>query len=131
VFKAAEIKAGKIQDHIRHQTRIQKTRQPTLMFDLDPPKSPKASALQDRYAERARRKVLTLLAANRDPAGMDYKDLFCEAMFFPVVTPSDLVGWLRAMHPDVEIRLGGVPTKRKPVPSEAFRVVVLNSKALK
>ena len=131
VFKAAEMKAGKIQDDIRHQTRIKKTGQPTLMFEPDSPKSPKALALQDRYTERARRKVLALLAANSDPAGVEYKDLFCEVMFFPVLTPDDLVDWLRAMHPDVEIKLGGVPTKRKPVPSEDFRVLVLNPKALK
>ncbi len=52
VFKAAEIKAAKIQDDLRHQAHIQKTGQPALMFDPNPPKSRKALALQFRYAER-------------------------------------------------------------------------------
>lgn len=131
VFKAAEIKAAKIQDDIRHEAHIQKTKQPDLMFDPNPPKSRKALALQSQYAERARSRVVALLAANTDPTGMEYKELFCEAMFFPLVTPDDLVEWLRRLEPNVRIDLGGVPTRRKPKPSEDFRVVVINPKLLK
>ncbi len=131
VFKAAEIKAAKIQDDIRHQAYIQKTGQPALMFDTNPPKSRKALALQSRYAERARGRVVAVLAASRGPKGLEYKDLFCEAMFFPLVTPNDLVEWLRALEPNIKIELAGVPTRKKPKPSEDYRVVVINSKALK
>jgi len=130
VFKAAEIKAAKIQDDIRHEAYIQKTGQPALMFDSNPPKSRKASALQYRYAESARNRVLAVLAASRGSAGVEYKKLFCEAMFFPLVTPNDLVKWLRALEPDIEITLEGVPSRKKPKPSEDYRVVVINSKAL-
>ncbi|MBC8029275.1 MAG: three-Cys-motif partner protein TcmP [Pyrinomonadaceae bacterium] len=130
VFKAAEMKAAMIQDDVRHEAHIQKTRQPDLAFDSDPPKSRKALALQSRYAEIARKKVVALLAANTNPAGVEYKDLFCEAMFFPLVTPSDLVGWLEALEPGVEIQLAGLRTRRKPKPSEDFRAVVINPKVL-
>lgn len=131
VFKAAEIKAARIQDDIRHQAHIQKTGQPDLMFDPAPPKSRKALALQSRYAERARMRVVALLAANTGPAGVEYKELFCEAMFFPLVTPNDLVEWLKALEPNVKVKLAGVPSRKKPKPSEDFRVVVITSKALK
>jgi hypothetical protein len=62
--------------------------------------------------------------------GVEYKKLFCEAMFFPLVTPNDLVKWLRALEPNIEITLDGVPSRKKPKPSEDYRVVVINSKAL-
>ncbi|MGI9065389.1 MAG: three-Cys-motif partner protein TcmP [Pyrinomonadaceae bacterium] len=130
VFKAAEIKAAKIQDDVRHEAHIQKTRQPDLMFDSDPPKSRKALALQSRYAERARNRVVALLAANTEPEGVEYKDLFCEAMFFPLVTPNDLIEWLEALEPGVEIQLAGVPSRRKPKPSEDFHVVIINPMVL-
>lgn len=130
VFKAAEIKAAKIQDDIRHEAYIQKTGQPALMFDTNPPKSRKASALQYRYAESARNRVVAVLAASRGSAGVEYKKLFCEAMFFPLVTPNDLVKWLRALEPNIEITLDGVPSRKKPKSSEDYRVVVINSKAL-
>jgi three-Cys-motif partner protein len=131
VFKAAEIKAAKIQDDIRHQSYIQKTGQPALMFDTSPPKSRKALALRFRYAERARNRVVAVLAASRGPAGVEYGKLFCEAMSFPLVTPNDLVEWLRALKPNIEIELAGIPSRKKPKPSEDYRVVIINSKALK
>jgi hypothetical protein len=131
VFKAAEIKAAKIQDDIRHQTHIQKTGQPALMFDTNPPKSRKASALRFRFAERARKRIIALLADCRGPAGVEYQKLFCEAMFYPLVTPEDLVEWIRALEPNIRITRGGVSSKRKPSPAEDDRVVVLNSNQLK
>ncbi len=131
VFKAAEIKATKIQDDLRHQAHIQKRGQPLLAFDPNPPKSRKALALQSRYAERARKRVIAVLATSGSAAGVDYKRLFCEAMFFPLVTPNDLLGWLEALKPNIEVKLGGVASRKKPKPSEDYRVVVLNSQALK
>lgn len=130
VFKTAEIKAAKLQDDLRHQAHIQKTGQPALMFDPNPPKSRKAVALHLRYAERARNRVVAILAASRSPEGVEYRELFCEAMFFPLVTPNDLVGWLAALGPIIRIDLSGVPSRKKPKPSEDYRVVVINPQAL-
>src|SRR6266498_3674689 len=126
VFKAAEMKAARIQDDLRHEAHIQKTGQPALIFDPNPPKSRKAVALQFRYAEKDRNRVVAVLAASRSSEGVEYKELFCEAMFFPLVTPNDLVGWLRALEPNIRIDLGGVPSRKKPQPSEDYRVVVIN-----
>ncbi|MEA2203294.1 MAG: hypothetical protein QOE77_70 [Blastocatellia bacterium] len=130
VFKAAEIKAARIQDDVRNQTRIQKTGQPGLLFDLEPPKSRKAWALQRRYSESARKQVIAMLRQNSTPDGVAYRDLFCEAMFFPLVTPNNLVNWLNEMKPNIEFRLAGSPSRRKPSASEEDRVVVINSTAL-
>lgn len=130
VFKAAEIKAAKIQDDIRHEASIQKTGQPAFIFDTDPPKSQKTFALQSRFAEKARYRVMAVLNASRGPAGVEYRKLFCEAMFFPLVTPDDLVRWIKALEPNIKITLDGVPSTKKPKPSEDYRVVVINAKAL-
>lgn len=131
VFKGAEIKASKIQDDIRHQAHIQKTGQPVLMFDINPPKSRKALALRSRFADKARNRVVGLLAAKKEHSSIEYKELFCEAMFFPLVTPNDLVEWIRELEPNVQIRQAGAPTGKKPKPSEDYRVVVINPQALK
>lgn len=125
------MKAARIQDDIRHQAYVEKTKQPALLFDTNPPKSRKASALQRRYVERARQKVIEVLTGGTSAAGLEYKDLFCEAMFFPLVTPSDLRGWLNALEPNIRLELNGAPTKRKPKPSEDFRVVITDVEALK
>ncbi len=80
VFKAAESKAARIQDDIRHETHIRKTKQPVFLFGDGPPKSRLTSQLRTRYIHRARQKVLELLSENISPAGLPYADLFCEAM---------------------------------------------------
>lgn len=127
VFKAAEIKAAKLQDDIRHQALILKTKQPNLMFDAEPPKSRKAWELQQRYSERARTKVVAILSANTSPKGVAYTDLFCEAMFFPLVTPNDLVSWLIKLKPHINLQLVG----RKPSPSQDDdRIIVINPGAI-
>jgi hypothetical protein len=46
--------------------------------------------------------------------GLAYRDLFCEAMAFPLVTPEDLVQWLAKLAPNVEIVLEGSQRQRKP-----------------
>jgi hypothetical protein len=66
-----------------------------------------------------------------DSSGVAYADLFCEAMAFPLVTPNDLVEWLKALEPNIKVNLAGVSSRKKPKPSEDYRVVVINSKALK
>jgi hypothetical protein len=61
---------------------------------------------------------------------VSYSALFCEAMAFPLVTPDDLVGWLRALEPHIQITLNGVPSTKKPKPAEDYRVSVINRQAL-
>lgn len=132
VFKAAEIKAARIQDDLRQEARVRKAGgQLEFPSDDGRPRSRLIWELQQRYADIARRKVINVLSTNTSAEGVPYKELFCEAMAFPLVTPDDLVAWLKALKPNIEVNLGGVPSRRKPRPSEDFRVMVINPKALK
>lgn len=131
VFKAAENKTAKIQDNVRQESRVSKTGgQLEFPSEGGPPKSRLIRELLQRYTRSARANVLNVLRANTSTGGVAYADLFCEAMAFPLVTPNDLVEWLRALGPNIEIRLAGVPSRKKPKPSEDYRVFVINSKAL-
>lgn len=131
VFKAAENKAAKIQDNVRQESRVRKAGgQLEFPSANGPPKSRLVLELLQRYTENARDDVLKTLRENASAGGVAYADLFCEAMAFPLVTPNDLVEWLRALEPHIEIRLAGVPSRKKPKPSEDYRVVVINPKAL-
>jgi three-Cys-motif partner protein len=132
VFKDAEIKAARIQDNIRQEVRVKKAGGQLELPSADGPvRSRLILELRQRYGRRARGKVLQLLSTTTSAEGVPYKDLFCEAMAFPLVTPNDLVGWLKELKPHIEVKLAGQPTRRKPSPSEDFRVVVINEQALR
>jgi hypothetical protein len=131
VFKAAENTAAKIQDRVRQESRLIKTGgQLEFPCETGPSKSRVIGELLQRYVRSARFNVLNVLRSNTSAEGVAYADLFCEAMAFPLVTPNDLARWLRELAPNVEIRVGGVLSKRKPKPDEDYRVVVLNPQAL-
>jgi hypothetical protein len=131
VFKAAENKAARIQDDVRQESRVKKGGG-QLEFPTDDGPSRWRLILQllQRYRRDARNSVLKLLRANTSAAGVDYSDLFCEAMAFPLVTPNDLIGWLMALKPNIDLRLAGSSSRKKPSPSKDDRVVVLNAMAL-
>ena len=131
VFKSAENTAAKIQDRVRQESRVRKTGgQLEFPSEAGAPKSRVIGELLQRYMRSARVNVLNVLRANTSAVGVAYSDLFCEAMAFPLVTPNDLVGWLRALGSNIEIRLNGTATRNKPKPSEDYRVVLINPKAL-
>jgi three-Cys-motif partner protein len=131
VFKAAENKAAKLQDNVRQESRVKKAGgQLEFPSDNGPQPSRLIRALLLRNMRNARSGVLKVLRANTSAGGVAYADLFCEAMAFPLVTPNDLVKWLKALEPNVEIRLAGIPSRKKPRPSEDYRVFVMDSKAL-
>jgi len=131
VFKAAENTAARIQDRVRQQSRLIKTGgQLEFPSETGPSKSRVIGELLQRYMRSARDNVLNVLRSNTSAMGVDYADLFCEAMAFPLVTPDDLVGWLRALEPHIQITLDGAPSTKKPKPAEDYRVVVINPRAL-
>ncbi len=130
VFKQAEVAAAQTQDYIRHETRITKARQPELMLESEPPKSRLAIRLRERYCSRARRKVIEVLRKNSDPNGTRYEDLFCEAMAFPLVTPTDLTNWLEEWDSHIELRLAGSSKREKLSPASDDRIVVVQSSGL-
>jgi three-Cys-motif partner protein len=131
VFKAAENTTAKIQDRVRQESRITKTGgQLEFPSETGPSKSRVIGELLQRYMRSARSDVLNVLRSNTSTVGVAYSDLLCEAMAFPLVTPNDLVGWLRALEPHIQITLNGVPSTKKPKPAEDYRVIVINRQAL-
>jgi hypothetical protein len=130
VFKAAELTAANIQDHVRHETTIRKTGQPTLLFDNSPPSSPLSIEIQQGYIDKAPDEIVRLLVAQPAQTKVPYEDVLCKAMAFPLVSPGDVAKWLRALKPDVEIQLTGTG-RRKPNPLRGDQIVVVNPSALR
>jgi three-Cys-motif partner protein len=132
VFKAAEIKAARIQDELRQESRVRKTGgQLEFPSENAAPSSRLTWELRQRYGAIAYKKVLNVLSANTSATGVRYADLFCEAMAFPLVAPDDLVGWLMTLEPHVRVVLAGSKRRRKPSPMQDDRVVVMNPEALR
>jgi three-Cys-motif partner protein len=104
VFKAAENRAARVQEIVRHEVHLQKTGQKDQvpLFEVENPMSTFAYRLLRRYRERARTKVLECLR-NAPRSTVTYERLFCEAMAFPLVSPSDLLGWLDDWDPFIEL----------------------------
>jgi protein gp37 len=115
VFKAAETKAARLQDHIRHEAAVHKSGGQDNMlgalFGSEAPKSDYAYTLWQRYCEKAKRKVISRILA-APATGVAFGDLFCDAMAFPLVTPADLNGWLTQWRSAVELRLEGERRKK-------------------
>jgi three-Cys-motif partner protein len=130
VFKNAEIKAARIQDGVRYEAQIRKTCQEEFPFGDGPPKSQVSLKLRHRYSTKARQKIIEMLKQTSAPNGVTYTDLYCEAMAFPLVTPADLLQWLREFSPAIEIHLAGSKGRKKLSPEEDDRVVVINSSDL-
>jgi len=123
VFKGAEMKAARVQDAVRHETRVRRTKQPELSFGGEAPKTRIAQALRGRYYQKAWEKVVRELLRSSSNQ-ISYSDLFCEAMSFPLVTPADLESWLGQLSKFVDIHLSGSKSRRKPSPSENDYVIV-------
>lgn len=102
VFKTAENKAANIQELVRQEKLVQKTRQTGFDFADRGPLSSYTFRLYQRYRIRAREKVTECLKTNPG-ANVPYWKLFCEAMAFPLVTPDDLLAWLHEFDPYIEL----------------------------
>jgi hypothetical protein len=131
VFKAAEIKAARIQDDIRFDTHVRRTgpKLPGLSFDDGPPKSRLVLELRQNYIDIALKKVILLLSQAASPNGIAYQELYCEAMSFPLVTPDDLINWLRQLEPAIKFKFEN-SRSRKPSPLKNDRILVPNPKTL-
>lgn len=130
VFKAAENKAAKAQEILRHEIYLQKSGKATqgTLFKEDAPISTYAFRLLQRYRNRARVKVLECLK-NAPQSTIVYERLFCEAMAFPLVTPDDLLGWLDDFDPYIELHPTG--GHRKLSPSRPDYIVILDRERLR
>jgi three-Cys-motif partner protein len=127
VFKQAEMTAARIQDEIRHETRLQKTRQEEMTFDEGPPKSRVSRVLRDKYTKRGRKKIVQVLKNTKDGSLISYEELFCVAMSFPLVTPDDLVNWIESWKPNIELKLINPTRHKKPAPDQDDQILVVNS----
>jgi hypothetical protein len=130
VFKSAEMSAAKMQDEVRYEARVRKTKQEELPFDQVKPKSPKADQLRSQYCSLARSKVIEILSHARPGAALEYDLLYREAMAFPLVTPSDLQRWISELAPKVTVTLAGSERRKKPQPDSNDRVIVANPAGL-
>lgn len=127
VFKAAERTAARIQDDVRHQALLEKTRQPGFNFDNSPPRSRLANQLRTRYTRAARQKVIDKLLKQASRSEVLYSDLFCDSMAFPLVNPEDLQSWLEVLRDRGAVRIDLDPlSRRKPSASKNDRIAVIN-----
>jgi three-Cys-motif partner protein len=131
VFKSAEMGAAKMQDEVRYEARVRKTKQEELPFGQAKPKSPKADQMRSQYCSLARAKVIEILSHVSPGAAVDYDVLYQEAMPFPLVRPSDLQEWIVDLAPNVKLSLAGSQRRRKPQPDSNDRVIVTNPAVLK
>jgi three-Cys-motif partner protein len=133
VFKAAETKAARLQDQIRHESAVQKSGgQNDMMgalFGGEVPKSDYGFTLWQRYCEKAKRKLIDRILAA--PAqGVSFAELFCDAMAFPLVTPTDLHGWITRWQGAIELNLDG-EKRKKPSPDHEDRIILKDSERLR
>jgi three-Cys-motif partner protein len=127
VFKKAEMNAAEIQDRVRKETRIRNSRQEEFFFGPDSPKSKMAQTLRSRYLRRAREKVLKVLKQNTNSRGVSYRDLFREAMAFPLITPGDLEDWMDELSSAIEKKFASSDKRRRKLSPDADdRIVVIN-----
>ncbi len=117
VFKRAESKAAQIQDLVRYDARIQKTGQPEFFLE-GTPRSRVSASLWRSYCEKAKDRVYKQVRSARG-GSVPYRELYCAAMAFPLVTPKDLERWLDELGDEICIDLEGGGKRRKPSPDKA------------
>lgn len=123
VFKAAEKKAAEVQELVRQEKIVEKSGQPKLAFNGDRPISNYTCRLYQRYCERARTNVLERLRTSPKDK-IPYTELFCSAMAFPLVTPDDLLAWLKELNPAIEVHPARGHKKLSPVRDDDYVAVV-------
>lgn len=111
VFKKAEVEAAQAQDEVRHEKRIKTTSQTAFLFGGAPPQSAKVSHLYEHHNNRARRKIIEILADSKE--GLPYAKIFGEAMAFPLVTPGDLQNWISDLEDKGALRTCWDGAKRR------------------
>ena len=130
VFKNAETKAARIQETVRYDTRVRKTQQPDLFFDDATPSSIISVKLRQFYSDKAKTKVREVLSSKRPQSEVSYFNVFCEAMAFPLVTPNDLIGWLRDLEPAIKLKLSGSSRRQKFLPRDDDWISVIRPESL-
>ena len=90
--------------------------------------------LSARFPSLAKQKVLALLRQKgTKQTGILYRDLFGEALSFPLVRNDDLLRWLTALKPSIEFvfsKSADRPNPRIPSPFFEDGVIVRDANAL-
>lgn len=129
VFKSAEMKAGRVQDEIRHDAKIVKSGQTEMLFGEGAPRSLVTNKLRQRNVKIAKEKVIRDIITAGE-SGVPFSDLFCEAMSFPLITPDDLQNWLLEFGTTIDVRLAGSAKRKKPSATEDDRIYVMDRQKL-
>jgi hypothetical protein len=122
VFKTAENKAANIQEVVRQEKLVQKTHQAGFDFADSRPLSSYTFRLYQRYRDRARERVIEYLKTT-PRANVPYRELFCEAMAFPLVTPDDLLTWLDEFDPYIEVHPAEGHKKLSPARNDHVAII--------
>jgi three-Cys-motif partner protein len=131
VFKKAEGTAARIQDDVRLGARHQGGEQVELFLEGGSKESRVVAQLRAKYQARARRKIIEMLTNSVGTGGVAFVELYCEAMAFPLVIPSDLWRWICELKPAVEVKLAGSLKRKKASPAEDDRVLIVDRAALR
>lgn len=126
VFKSAEMKAAKIQDDARSEAKLRKTKQPEFSFDDEFNRTAVVHNLRAKYVARARSKIREMMRTAHN-SRISYRNLFCEAMAFPLVTRNDLNEWLTELFPAIAIELDAQNRRAPSLDHEDFVVVKQSS----
>lgn len=123
VFKAAENEAANVQEIVRQEKLVQKTRQTGFDFADPRPLSSYTYGLYQRYCHRAREKVIDCFKRT-SRAQVPYRKLFCEAMAFPLVAPADLLSWLDKLVPYIELHPSQGHKRLSPARDDDYVMVI-------
>jgi hypothetical protein len=131
VFKKAEGTAARVQDDVRLGARHQGGEQVELFLEGGSKESRVVAQLRSKYQARARRKIIEMLSNSVGTGDVAFVELYCEAMAFPLVIPSDLWRWICELKPAVEVKLAGSPKRKKASPAEDDRVLAVDRAVLR
>lgn len=127
VFKNAEAYAAGIQEQVRQEIKSKKD--PQIGFDFLPPaQSAIGFALRKRYCQSAKL-LVQLQLLNSPTKKVLYREIYCLAMSYPLVTETDLRSWLVTFSPAVELEFAA-PNCRVPSTDRDDYVAVKDREAL-
>lgn len=124
VFKDAECHAAEIQNEVRKEKHIAKTKQATLDFAEEQVHAPFTAKLRLKYKRLSKLKCYDYLVSHAHGVVIKYEELFCKCMAFPLVTPDDLESWLLELGNLIEIKLAPPRSRRKLSAENADTVLV-------
>lgn len=131
VFKVAEMTAADLQNDVRVESKARKDGALELALDGDGCKTQHVLDVRQRFCDLARLNLLNHLASVGAGRVVPYSRLYCDAMFYPLVTPADLESWIASAGKGVEIMLSGERRKKLRPDEPGDGVVVTDVAAMR